>query len=280
MKKGVAVKIILAFVGSLLWNSLAVAQNCPSSFPYTLSNGTTADANQVMANFNAIQACPNLIGVKVFTTSGTYTCDSGTSKVVIEVQGGGGAGGGAGASSSTTGSLGSGGSAGGYYKGLATAGFCGATVTVGSAATGVSGGNGNNGTAVSFVLSGGVNISAGGGAGGSFVGVVAASVSGSGTGGTVSASGAQTILSINGVPGGWTAWNTNFGMPGAGANAPLGSGGQQIALSLALGLQQTGAPGVGYGCGGAGALSYLMSSGGAAQAGGNGCPGIVVVWEY
>jgi hypothetical protein len=31
---------------------------CPS-YPYTLSNGTTADANQVMANFNNVLNCAN-----------------------------------------------------------------------------------------------------------------------------------------------------------------------------------------------------------------------------
>jgi Chaperone of endosialidase len=34
----------------------ATAQNCPT-YPYTLTNGTNADASQVMANFNAILNC-------------------------------------------------------------------------------------------------------------------------------------------------------------------------------------------------------------------------------
>jgi hypothetical protein len=36
----------------------ALAANC-STYPYTLANGTTADANQVMANFNLILNCAN-----------------------------------------------------------------------------------------------------------------------------------------------------------------------------------------------------------------------------
>ena len=36
----------------------ALAQNC-ASYPFTLTNGTTADANQVMSNFNAIRNCVN-----------------------------------------------------------------------------------------------------------------------------------------------------------------------------------------------------------------------------
>ena len=35
-----------------------VFASCPS-LPYTLSNGTTADANQVMSNFNSVQNCAN-----------------------------------------------------------------------------------------------------------------------------------------------------------------------------------------------------------------------------
>lgn len=36
----------------------AQAQTC-ASYPYTLSNGTTADADQVMANFGSIESCAN-----------------------------------------------------------------------------------------------------------------------------------------------------------------------------------------------------------------------------
>ena len=36
----------------------ALAANC-ASYPYTLTNGQTADANQVMANFNSILNCGN-----------------------------------------------------------------------------------------------------------------------------------------------------------------------------------------------------------------------------
>jgi len=35
-----------------------VAQTCPN-YPYALSNGSTADASQVMANFNSIETCAN-----------------------------------------------------------------------------------------------------------------------------------------------------------------------------------------------------------------------------
>ncbi len=48
---------LLALVGTLFVTS-AHAANC-SSYPYTLTNGQTADATQVMANFNSILACGN-----------------------------------------------------------------------------------------------------------------------------------------------------------------------------------------------------------------------------
>ena len=43
---------------AIFFSPAAHASNC-SSYPYTLTNGSTADANQVMANFAAIQNCAN-----------------------------------------------------------------------------------------------------------------------------------------------------------------------------------------------------------------------------
>jgi hypothetical protein len=53
-------KLILAALAVVLTSCAApaLAANC-AGYPYTLTNGTTADANQVMANFNAILACGN-----------------------------------------------------------------------------------------------------------------------------------------------------------------------------------------------------------------------------
>jgi microcystin-dependent protein len=45
---------LLAFL--LLWPTLASA-NVPCTLPFNLQNGTTADANQVMANYNALVTC-------------------------------------------------------------------------------------------------------------------------------------------------------------------------------------------------------------------------------
>jgi hypothetical protein len=47
----------------------AAAQQCASTWPYTLSNGNLADASQVMADFNAIRNCPALGSNPVFNSS-------------------------------------------------------------------------------------------------------------------------------------------------------------------------------------------------------------------
>lgn len=53
-------KLILAALAALFAAvaAPAMALNC-STFPYTLTNGTTADANQVMANLNLLLNCAN-----------------------------------------------------------------------------------------------------------------------------------------------------------------------------------------------------------------------------
>ena len=57
-------KILLGIVTLLCMSVPALAANC-AAYPYTLTNGQTADANQVMADFNNILSCGNtaLLGV-------------------------------------------------------------------------------------------------------------------------------------------------------------------------------------------------------------------------
>lgn len=54
MKKAVILSAVFLAVGTFP----AMAQNCPT-YTYTLTNGTTADAGQVMSNFNTIRTCGN-----------------------------------------------------------------------------------------------------------------------------------------------------------------------------------------------------------------------------
>lgn len=49
---------IVALIAALGIPMAAQASNC-ATYPYTLTNGQTADANQVMANFNSILSCGN-----------------------------------------------------------------------------------------------------------------------------------------------------------------------------------------------------------------------------
>lgn len=51
-------RILIAAAFLALLSSPVLAANC-STYPYTLTNGQTADANQVMANFNSILSCGN-----------------------------------------------------------------------------------------------------------------------------------------------------------------------------------------------------------------------------
>lgn len=50
--------VLGAFLALPFLGHAAIAQTC-SNYPYTLANGTTADADQVMGNFNAILSCAN-----------------------------------------------------------------------------------------------------------------------------------------------------------------------------------------------------------------------------
>jgi hypothetical protein len=53
--------VCAALAGFLFATTAAVAQTCGGGLPYTLTNGTNADATQVMANFNYALGCPNFI---------------------------------------------------------------------------------------------------------------------------------------------------------------------------------------------------------------------------
>lgn len=57
-------KLLAALLLLVVSCAPALAANC-SAYPYTLQNGQTADANQVMSNFNTVLSCGNnqLLGV-------------------------------------------------------------------------------------------------------------------------------------------------------------------------------------------------------------------------
>jgi len=211
-----------------------------------------------------------LINVQVFTSSGTYTPTTGTNSVVVRAQGGGGGGGGVGASSASQVSVGQGGGAGAYAEGRLTSGFSGATITIGAGGNGGAAGinNGSTGGTTSF----GASISCPGGIGGQAAGS-AAGPAVIGNQGPSSVATGGSILNATGAAGGL---GFNFGIgdsvSGYGASSSFGAGGQSQVSTTAAGNAATT-----KGAGGGGALSV---NGGAAQAGGNGAAGLIIVLEY
>lgn len=214
----------------------------------------------------------SLLNVRVFTASGTYTPTPGTKSVIVEVQGGGGAGGGTVLTGAGQSSIGGGGAAGAYGKGRFTSGFSGVSITVGSAGAGVSGASGNPGGTSSF----GALISAPGGNGGPGGGVAAAAPIVTGGGSSSSAPSGANIVSATGASG-----NPSFALSngssthgGYGGASVFGAGGVNSAGNASGGNN---APSTSYGAGGGGTASGQSW---AATPGGNGAPGVVIVWEY
>ncbi len=214
----------------------------------------------------------NIIGFGLAGGAGTtvYNPTPGTRFVYVEVVGGGGGGGGCAATAAGQIAAAGGGGAGGRSASRITAGFAGVSVTVGiGGAGGAAGANtGGSGGFSSF----GAFITATGGAGGVGgaasvpPGAVAGGVAGSGSGGTLGnfsgefGGNSQILSTANAVSG--KGGSSFYG----GGAAPRGSASPGV-----------GVPGVSSGSGGGGALTLVSS---AAQAGGAGAVGAVIVWEY
>jgi hypothetical protein len=204
-----------------------------------------------------------LLGVQVFTVSGTYTPTPGTTKVYVECVGGGGAGGGVPGVASGN-QLGGGGGGGAYGASLLTSGFSGASYVVGAAGAGSSGAGGNGGT-TSFGT--GPLVSAGGGGGGA-AGVTTGDVA-AGAGGAAGV-GQLTRAGQTGKNG--TA-ASNINASSAGGAAALGWGG----MTHSPYGNNAGQPGEGFG--GAGSGAYCASTA-VARNGGAGAQGVIRIWEF
>lgn len=215
-----------------------------------------------------------VVGVQVFTSSGTYTPTTGTRKVLVRVQAGGGGSGGCAATNAGGWAVGGAGAGGGYGEEFISSGFSGVTVTVGAGGAGGSAGAnaGSTGGTSSF----GSLISCSGGGGGS---------------GGVSSSSAPAF-DQSGIAAGGTATGANFSVPGEPAGGPpialtvglvmrpgggramLGPGGAARTVSTNNAAGDTPA---GYGGGGAGPINANSTF--SAAAGAAGAPGIVIVTE-
>ena len=79
-----------------------------------LDDGATATILSNMKSAMTALTPGRLLGVRVFTASGTYTPTAGTKSVIVEAQGGGGGGGGIGSAAGGA-TAGNGGGGGGYF---------------------------------------------------------------------------------------------------------------------------------------------------------------------
>ena len=208
-----------------------------------------------------------LIGVQVFTASGTYTRSAGCRTVIAEVIAGGGSAGGVGAAGASTLGASSGGGGGGYSMRRVAAPGSTETVTVGAggAATSAAAVTGNTGGTSSF----GSWCSATGGAGGS-----GASPSSEGASAAMSAGGAGSggDLNLMGDAGGIGLWkNGLYAIGGKGGMAARGGGGG-VGMNVS-----PGGSGANYGGGGGGSAN---NNSGAGVSGAAGAGGAVIVWEF
>lgn len=260
-------KKLIVFVTYMLASSAIFAA---TTVPVQLLNPSGSSAGQAIVSTGASSApawgqpTGTLIGVRVFTSSTTYTPTAGTNSVIVSIQGAGGAGGGSVATGASQFSCGAGGSGGGYIMHRMITGFSGATITIGAGGAGASGATGGNGGASSFA-----GITANGGSGGAISAAgsscaIAPTAIGSASGGN--------ILNIGGNPGGFS-----FGVSGTPALF-AGQGGASILGGGGLGpVGGTGGAATGYGAGGGGTANAASA---AAQTGGAGGAGVVIVWEY
>lgn len=213
------------------------------------------------------------------TLSATFTPQTDTQFLVVEVQ----AGGAAGQQVSTAASAANaracgGGQAGAYCKALITTGFSSVAVSVGG------GGNGSNNAQLAGIASSfGSFVSCSGGAdpgtaatAGTFP--VVSSVGSTASG--ITTSGCTVIEQFDRAFGGaGIAFANNIGMGGAGANSRLGSGGGGVPVYGGTGaMSGNDAASGGYGAGGGG--SACMGTTTLPTKSGNGAGGCVIVYEY
>ncbi|WP_276866600.1 phage tail protein [Enterobacter oligotrophicus] len=216
------------------------------------------------------------VGVKVITTSGTYTPTTGTKKIIVECAGGGGAGGGSTATTSGDSSIGAGGSEGCYGKSVFDVLESNYMVTIGAGGAAVTGAAGGVGGTTSF----GNLMSADGGLGGGVIPAGAAATlagvnSGSFipkvTGANISSSSyAGTFIFAIRLNSSYSAG----GVTGMGGRSMFGDGGGSRTSNGA------GVDAKSFAAGGGGAKSWVSTAADVAYPGGKGANGVVIVWEY
>jgi len=231
----------------------------------TLIAGTLS-ATTYIGNISAAQ------NIQIYTSgTGSYIVPAGVYSILVEISGGGGGGGGI-ASSGTSGiQASSGGGAGGYARSIiaVTPGQS-ISYTVGGAGTGASGANGNAGGNSSFGT-----LTANGGAGGLLQANGTTVLRTAGGAGGAAAGGDVNITGSEGSPG--IRFSGTIGFSGEGGDSQLGKGGKSVIISNS---SIAGVAASGYGAGGSGAFFLRTSGTPAAQTGGSGTAGVVIIHEF
>nr|WP_249421981.1 hypothetical protein [Enterobacter sp. RHBSTW-00318] len=242
-------------------------------------NGTDIpDPALFVKNLGLGDGTGRLINAQTFTASGTYTPTAGTKFVIAEVLGGGGGGGSNAATPSAGAAAGAGGASGAYAVCKHTPTGPVSIVIGAGGAGGVStaaGADGSTGGTSSYGA-----VSAPGGRGGPR-GVAFNTFP---TGGNV-ATGSSGVTGsvIVGTPGTGGSYGILYSdsnaTGGGGANSIYGAGGIAITINSGGSGTTQGSDASGYGSGGGGAVSVHTATA-ASSRGGNGTPGIVIIWEY
>lgn len=235
---------------------------------FTPSGGPTYSWNGYAWTTQATYSPGALIGLKVFTASGTYTPTIGMAAAVVECIGGGG-GANAVLGTATTNAVGAGGGSGGYSRRLLAAAQIGAsqTITIGAGGPGVVSGSaaGTDGGATSFgslcVANGGKGAPTG-----------AAAFMAGGAGGTP---GTGDVIAAGAPGGGGCTGSTTPPVPSKGGSGPFGGGGVGTTISGGAAVAGKNADNYGSG-GGGGAVSAVAAT----AAGGNGSAGVCIITEY
>jgi hypothetical protein len=213
------------------------------------------------------------LGTTVKTSGTSFTTGASTNTIVVRLNGGGGAGGGAAAPGNNNTTCGGGGGSGGYAeKTFSVSPSTAYTYAIGAAGAGASGAAGGAGGNSTFTV-GGTTVTAKGGGGGP----VKAAVGGlgllaGGAAAAVSTSGDLNCSGMRGLNGIQMDGTANIACGGDGGSCLFGSGG--IGKMNGAGA---GAAGIGFGAGGGGACSVSNQ---AAQTGGAGLAGVIIIDEY
>ncbi|WP_419235767.1 hypothetical protein ACN09D_14625 [Serratia fonticola] len=207
------------------------------------------------------QAVGRLLGIKVFTASGTYTPTPGTKKIRRKVWGGGGGGGGTQAVTTTQAAIGGGGSAGAYSESFDVVPST-MAVIVGLGGVSSSTTDGTNGGTSSAG-----SVTAPGGVGGAYGVANSTFPFGAAPRNSTIGSGGNVVNAPGNTASMGFTWSSSGGVRSMGGQSSVGA-------SLYTATSS------GYASGGSGSVAAGGSGAVAAQAGYNGAPGLVIIEEY